>query len=149
MSLSWLSPSVVAFVLAGGLVSLLTLTAGLLIKPVETVEPVVIECATFPLTLDSTSLFRFAALAGQSAHLDLDFLDLDGDIIQTRQLDLAPGATMAFSMPTRYVGIAIQVIASAPVEVETTYVAASGPGAAERRIVPCQRITEPVRGGGP
>jgi len=143
------SPTVIAFLLTSILVGLVTLGVGLLATPADAEGPVVIECATFPVTLNSTSLFRFAAVSGQAAHLEVDFLEIDGDIIQTRQLDLVPGATTTFSMPTHRVGIAIQVIASAPVEVETAYVYQGSGGVLERRMVPCKHITDPVRGGGP
>jgi len=63
----------------------------------------------------SWSQFRFIAPAKQAVHLDVDFLELNGDVMTTRPVLLSAGASLLFSMPTRYVGSAVQVIASGPV----------------------------------
>jgi len=144
-----LSPALVAFLLAGALVGLLTLGAGRLTKPAIAEGSVAFECVPFPDTLDSTSELRFTALAQQAVHLDVDSLEIDRDIFRIRQLDLAAGATAVFAMPTYRVGIAIQVIASAPVQVEAAVISDDSAGVATRHPVPCTPITQSVRGGGP
>jgi hypothetical protein len=110
-----------------------------------------IECASFQLgrQRESSSEFRFIAPADQAVRLEVDFLELDGDIHHTRPLALAAGATIAFSMPTQAVGAAIQVIASGPVQIEATLVYDDSVGLPERRAVPCKFILRPVRDGGP
>jgi hypothetical protein len=94
----------------------------------------------------SSSEFRLIAPAEQAVHLDVDFLALDGDIMHTRPVQLSAGASTTFSMPTWQVGSAIQVIASAPVQVEATLVYDGSVGPAERKAVACHLILQPARG---
>jgi hypothetical protein len=109
-----------------------------------------IECAPFPMELQrhSWSQFRFTAPPDQAVHLDVDFLEINGEVMSTRPVALIAGASTAFSMPTWQVGSAIQVIASAPVQVEVTLVYDDGAGQAERKAVPCKLIPRPARGAG-
>jgi hypothetical protein len=110
----------------------------------------VIECAIFDeLQRESWSQSRFLAPANQAVHLDMDFLEFNGDIMSTRPVLLAAGASASFSMLTRHVGSAIQVIASGSVEVAAILVYDDGAGQAVRKTVPCMRtLRPPARGGG-
>jgi hypothetical protein len=140
-----------AFLFAGILVGLLTLGAGLLVAPAEANEALAIECATFPLALQwhSTSEIRLTASKDQAVRLDLDFLTLDGTITRTDHVDLAAGMGASFTRPTWQVGAAVQVLASAPVVVEASAVYDDNVKPTVWRMVPCTRITQPVRRGGP
>jgi hypothetical protein len=113
-------------------------------------EGTVIECAPFPMELQhhSWSQFRFIAPADQAVHLDVDFLELNGDVMTTRLVQLSAGASTSFSMPTRYVGSAIQVIASGPVQAEVALVYDDTAGATTRHAVPCKLIPRPARNSG-
>jgi hypothetical protein len=146
------SRTLLAFLFAGSLVGLLTEGAGLLVGHAANEGPRTIECAPFPMELQrhSSSEFRFTAPADQAVHLDVDFLELNGDIMlmSARPVALTAGATTAFSMPTWHVGSAIQVIASGPVQVDATLVYDGSVGQAEHRTVPCKLIPRPARGGG-
>ena len=143
--------TLLAFLFAGSVVGLLTMGVGLLVGHAQSEGTRAIECAPFPmeLQLESWSDFRFIAPVDQAVRLEVDFLDLDGDIFRTRPVQLSAGATTAFLMPTRYVGSTIQVIASGPVQVEATLAYDGSVVAAERRAVPCKLILRPVRGGDP
>src|SRR5215213_6983114 len=103
--------TLLAFLFAGSLVGLITMEAGLLVGHAQSEGAQVIECAPFPMELQrqTRSEFRFSAPANQAVHLDVDFLELNGDVMSTRTVALTAGATTEFSMPTRYVGAAIQV----------------------------------------
>jgi hypothetical protein len=109
------------------------------------------ECAPFPMELQqlSWSEFRFIAPAERAVRLDLDFLELNGDVTTTRLVQLSAGASTTFSMPTQYVGSAIQVSASGPVEIAVALAYDDSAGQAERKTVPCKPIPRPVRGGRP
>jgi hypothetical protein len=133
---------------AGSLVGLLSLGAGLLVGQAASEGPRVIECAPFPMELqrESWSQFRFSAPVDQAVHLDVDFLELNGDVMSTRPVPLAAGASASFSMLTRQVGSAIQMIATAPVQVDVTLVYDGSGGSAERKAVPCHPIQQPARG---
>jgi hypothetical protein len=148
MSRFWLSRTILAFLFAGSLEGLLTMDAGLLIEQAQSEGTQVIECAPFPMELlrQSSSEFRFIAPADQAVHLDVNFLELNGDIMSTRPVALSAGAATAFSMLTRYVGSAIQVSASGPVQVEVTLTYEDSAGVTERRAVPCKLILRPVHG---
>jgi hypothetical protein len=97
------SRTLLAFLFSGSLVGLLTMDAGELIEQTQSEGASAIECAPFPLELQrqSSSEFRLTAPADHAVHLDVDFLELDGDIISTRPVALTAGAMTAFSMPTR------------------------------------------------
>jgi hypothetical protein len=98
---------------------------------------------------ESWSQFRFLAPANQAVYLDMDVLEFNGDIMSTRPVLLAAGASASFSMLTRHVGSAIQVIASGSVEVTAILVYGDGAGQAERKTVPCMCILRPpARCGG-
>jgi hypothetical protein len=145
------SRTLLAFLFAGSLVGLLTMGAGLLAGHAANEEPSAIECAPFPMELQqqSWSEFQFLAPAEQAVHLDLDFLELNGDVMTTRLVQLSAGASTAFSMPTRYVGSAIQVSASGPVEIAVALTYNDSAGRTERKTVPCKPIPRPAHGGGP
>jgi hypothetical protein len=132
-------------------VGLLTMEAGWLVGHAQIEGARAIECAPFPMELQrqSSSEFRFIASADHAVHLDVNFLERDGDIIGTRPVALTAGATTAFSMSTQYVGAAIQVIASAPVQVDVTVVYDDSVGPATRQTVPCRPIAQTVHGEGP
>jgi hypothetical protein len=148
---SGLARTALAWVIAAALVGGLTVEASLLVGYAQPSSSVAIECAVFPVTQhpQSTSTIRLTAPGTQAARLDLDFLDLDGDVIQTRSLDLAPGATTTLTLPTRYVGTAVQVVATHPVLVEATLTDPNPGPNPERLAIPCQPIAHPIRAGGP
>jgi hypothetical protein len=126
--------------------------AGLLLAPAQIEGFRAIECAPFPRELQrqSSSEFRLAASADQGVRLKVDFLDPEGEIMMTRQVQLSAGATTAFSMPTRLVGASIQVITSGPVQVEAALAYDGSVGAAERLAVLCKPIhASGPRPGGP
>jgi hypothetical protein len=142
------SRTLLAFLCVGSLVGLLTIDLGRLLEQPPSTGAQVIECGPFPMELQrqSSSQFRFIAPADQAVHLDVDFLELNGDVMSTRPVALSAGASTAFSMPTRQVGSAIQVIASAPVQVEVTLAYDDIAGVTERKIAPCQPIQQLARG---
>jgi hypothetical protein len=139
-----------AFLFSGSLVGLLAVDAGQLVGQAQSEAACEIECAPFPMELQrhSTSEFRITASAVQAVHLEVDFLEINGDILSTRPVQLSAGESTAFSMPTWQVGSAIQVIASGPVQVEVTLVYDDGAGQTERKAVPCKLIPRPARGAG-
>jgi hypothetical protein len=144
------SPTFLVFLFAAILFGLLTMDAGQLIEQAQSEGVSAIECAPFPIELQrqSSSEFRFTAPADHAVHLDMDFLERDGNTIGTRPVALTAGATTAFSMSTQDVGTAIKVIASAPVQVDATVIYDDSVGPATRHTVPCSPITQTVRDGG-
>src|ERR1051325_1723252 len=141
----------VAFLVASALVSLLTLKAGQLIGYADGQAALVIECAAFPVELQrqSTALVELAAPDDQTSRVAVDFLDVDGDIIQTREVQIAPHDRTTLTLLTQYAGIALQVIASSPVVAEVTLIYQDTVGAVIHEAVPCKRLTTrpPVRAG--
>ena len=143
-------PFTLVYLAAALVIGLLAFAVGQSAGERDSSGGMVIECGTFPLQLEqrSTGLIRLASGTESGARLDLDFLDLDATILRTRHLDLVPNATATMNLPAGQMGVALQVIASAPVLVEVDLVP-EGAGPDNHRAVPCKEIDRPVRGGGP
>ena len=144
-----LSRTLLGFLFAGAMVGLFTLGAGLLAGDAKAEGNLVIECGVFPpehARPSTTSEFRFTSPTGQAGYLEVDFLTLGRQISATRSVELPAGTTAVFSLLTRDVGPAVQVIAAAPVQVEATLLSDGSVGSVERQAVSCNPIQQPARG---
>jgi len=89
-----------AFLLAGCLAGLFVVNAGQLIGQAQSEAARAIECAPFPMELQrhSSSEFRIIAPANQAVYLDVDFLEINGDIIGTLPVQRARSLRVAYSV---------------------------------------------------
>jgi hypothetical protein len=122
-----------------------TFRAGTLIAGEQQPKTRVIECVGFPGegVRKSTSQIRLVNLSGYRANLEINFLDVDGTVLRTRQVDLTSRATASLEVATWQVGSALQVTTLTPVSVDVTLVYDGSVGPPERRTVPCWRSAFP------
>jgi hypothetical protein len=104
-----------------------------------------LECVGFPTEgqRQSSSQIRLLSPNEGRVHVEVNFLDVDRAILNTRQFELRPGAEASFELPTWQIGIAVQILASAPVGAEVTMTYDGSVGPPERRTVPCWRAASP------
>jgi hypothetical protein len=141
-----------AFLVAGVLVGLLSIGAGLLVGPAAPDLAVATECtpASLELQRQGTSQIRLTAPFDRVALVEIDFLAPEGDILWPRRIQLAAGTTAMIEMPLGQPVSTIQVLTSIPVQVEATLVYEdSAEESPERQALSCRPIAHPVRGGGP
>ena len=145
------SRTVSAFLVAGVLVGVLSLGAGLLVGSIESAEAKAIECTSFLLEFQrqSSTEVRLTAPVDQAVLMGMDFLDLDGGIMRPRQVQLAAGETRLVEFPLGQPVSGIQVVALAPVQIEAMVLPGGSVGPREHQPVACQPISRSTRNEGP
>jgi hypothetical protein len=134
------------FLLAGVLVGLLSLGAGLLVGDGKPAQAKPIECTSFLLEFQrqSSTEVQLTAPIGQAVLLGMDFLDLDGGIMRPQEVELAAGATMMVEFPLGQPVSGIQIVASVPVQIMATVLHCDSAGPWERQPVSCQPASQPI-----
>jgi hypothetical protein len=155
MSRRWPSRTSLMFMFMSTLVGLLTWGASRLLGDVDagaamSSDRLAMECGPFPTehTPGSGSEFIFVAHAQQPARLAVNLVKRDGVIVRLHEFRLDAGYTPTFAMWPRDVERSIQVLATAPVQVEATVLVldcCGGPTA--RYELSCTRIVYPARDG--